>query len=143
MLNRTTSAKISAPEHPGIKIRNPKLEISNKPKHSNLKIEILNEIVWNFKYFDHSDLFRISNFEFRICNFIYTWRPLRLCESNLLSDCFEPLCFCHYYLFRISGFVLRFSFFPLLFLISCFQPFAPLPRTTERPVRKRGDDPVK
>jgi len=30
-------------------------------------------------FFDHLDLFRISDFEFRICNLIYTWRPLRLC----------------------------------------------------------------
>ncbi len=44
---------------------------------------------------------------FRICNLVYIWRPLRLCESDLLSDCFEHLYFFHYYLFRISGFVLR------------------------------------
>jgi hypothetical protein len=31
--------------------------------------------------FDHLDLFRISEFEFRICNLIYTWRPSRLCGS--------------------------------------------------------------
>jgi len=51
---------------PQIKIRNPKLEISNKPKGSNLNIEIQNEIIWNFMFFDHLDLFRISSFEFVI-----------------------------------------------------------------------------
>jgi len=28
--------------------------------------------------FDHLDLFRISDFDFRICKFISTWRALRL-----------------------------------------------------------------
>jgi len=69
-----------------MKIRIPKLEISNKPKHSNPKIDIQNEIIWNFMFFDHLDLFRISDFEFRICNSIYTWRALRLCESHLFPD---------------------------------------------------------
>ncbi len=81
MFNRTTSTKFFAPRRPRIKIRIPKLEISNKPKHSNLKIEIQNEINWNFMFFDQWDLFRISDFEFRICNFTYTWRALRLCGS--------------------------------------------------------------
>ncbi len=71
-----------APRHRRIEIRIPKLEISNKPKYSNLKIEIQNEIVWNFVFFDHLDLFRISGFEFRICNFTYTWRAWRLCGSH-------------------------------------------------------------
>jgi hypothetical protein len=49
-----------------VKIRNPKLEVRNKPQQSNQnpKIEIRNEFVWNFVLFDHLDLFRISDFEF-------------------------------------------------------------------------------
>jgi hypothetical protein len=53
-----------APRCSRIKIRIPKLEIRNKPKHSNPKIEIRNEIIWNFMHFDHLDLFRISDFRF-------------------------------------------------------------------------------
>jgi len=44
----------------------PKFEIRNKPKDSNPKIEIQNEIIWDFLFFDHLDLFRISGFEFVI-----------------------------------------------------------------------------
>ncbi len=36
--------------------------------------------------FDHLDLFRISDFDFRICKFISTWRALRLRASRLLPD---------------------------------------------------------
>ncbi len=35
--------------------------------------------------FDHLDLFRISDFEFRTFNSIYTWHPLRLCPSISLG----------------------------------------------------------
>jgi len=76
MFNRMTSTKLFAPRRPRRKFRNPKHEILNKPKHSNLKVKIRNEIVWNFMDFDHLDLFRISDFEFRTFNSIYTWRPL-------------------------------------------------------------------
>ncbi len=31
--------------------------------------------------FDHLDLFRILDFEFRTFNSVYTWRTLRLCGS--------------------------------------------------------------
>ncbi len=75
-----------APRRHRIEIRIPKLEIQNKPKHSNLKIEIQNEIICNFMFIYHLDLFRISYFEFRICNFIYTWRALRLCARYLIPD---------------------------------------------------------
>jgi len=112
MFDRTTPTKIFAPRRPRMKIRNPKHEILNKPKHSNLKFEIQNDLGKNpkseyqntkqfqnlnsqnpkpsnkdsscvFKCFEISILsfpflFRISDFEFRICNLIYTWRPLRL-----------------------------------------------------------------
>jgi len=81
MFNRTTSTKFFAPRRHRMKIRNPKHEILIKPKHSNLKFEIRNEIVWNFMVFDHLDMFRISDFEFRTFNSIYTWRALRLCGS--------------------------------------------------------------
>ncbi len=86
MLNRTTSTRFFAPRRPRIKIRIPKLEIRNKPKHSNPKIEIQNETVWRFPFFNHLDLFRISKFEFRICNSICTWRALRLRASDLFPD---------------------------------------------------------
>jgi hypothetical protein len=59
------------------KIRNPNIEIRNKLKDLNPKYEIRNGFVWNFLIFDHLKLFRISDFEFRICSFVYTWRPLR------------------------------------------------------------------
>ncbi len=36
--------------------------------------------------FGNSKLFRISDFEFRICNCIYTWRALRLRASHLFPD---------------------------------------------------------
>jgi len=81
-----SSTKLFAPRHHQVKILNPKHEILNKQKHSNPKIEIQNEFVWDFMFFDHLDLFRISDFEFRICNFIYTWPPLRLCASRCLSE---------------------------------------------------------
>src|SRR6266545_4067757 len=48
-----------------IKIRNPKLEIRNKPRNSKLKIEIRNGPVWCLVFFGHLNLFRISDFEFR------------------------------------------------------------------------------
>ncbi len=85
MFNRTTSTKFITPRRPRAKILNPKHEIRNKPRHSNSKFEIQNEIVWNFLFFDHLDLFRTSDFEFRICNFNYTWRPLRLCARHPIS----------------------------------------------------------
>jgi hypothetical protein len=44
---------------------------------SETKSEIRNELIWNFLSFDHLRLFRISDFEFRICSFVYTWRSLR------------------------------------------------------------------
>jgi len=64
MFNRTNSTMCIAPKRTQVKILNPKHEILNKPKHSNLKLGIHNEIVWNFMFFDHLDLFRISDFEF-------------------------------------------------------------------------------
>ncbi len=45
-----------------MKIRIPKLEIRNKPKHSNPIIKIRNGISWNFMLVDHLDLFRFSDF---------------------------------------------------------------------------------
>jgi len=59
-----SSTKLFAPRHHQVKILNPKHEILNEQKHSNPKIEIQNEFVWDFMFFDHLDLFRISDFEF-------------------------------------------------------------------------------
>jgi hypothetical protein len=67
-------------------ILNPNIEIQNKLKDLNSNYEIRNGFVWNFPIFDHLKLFRISDFEFRICNLVYAWRPLRLCASHLFSD---------------------------------------------------------
>ncbi len=36
--------------------------------------------------FDHLDLFRILDFEFRTFNSVYTWRTLRLCASHLFPE---------------------------------------------------------
>jgi hypothetical protein len=62
------------------KIRNSNIEIRNKPKDLNPNYEIRNGLVWNFLIFDHLKLFRISDFEFRICNFVAlaSWRD-KLC----------------------------------------------------------------
>ena len=58
-------------------------------------MENRNELVWNFVHFDHLDLFRISDFEFRAFSLLLIpWRTLRsfdiaqdmLCASNLFSD---------------------------------------------------------
>jgi hypothetical protein len=46
-------------------------------------MENRNELVWNFVLFDHLDLFRISDFEFRAFSLLLIpWRPLRLCASH-------------------------------------------------------------
>jgi hypothetical protein len=76
------------------KIRNPNIEIRNKPKDLNPNYEIRNRLVWNFLILDHLKLFRISDFEFRICNLVHTWRTLRrgsghalrFCASDIFSD---------------------------------------------------------
>jgi len=49
--------------------QNPKSEVPNPKQTENVhnqkaNIEIRNEIVWHFAFFDHLDLFRISEFEF-------------------------------------------------------------------------------
>jgi hypothetical protein len=46
-----------------------------------------NPFVWNFVFFvfDHLRLFRISDFVFRICNFVHAWRSLRLCARIKFS----------------------------------------------------------
>jgi hypothetical protein len=50
-------------------------------------MENRNELVWNFVLFDHLDLFRISDFEFRAFSLLLVpWRTLRLCASDLFSD---------------------------------------------------------
>ncbi len=101
MFNRTTSTKFFAPSRPQMKIRNPKHEILNKPKHSNLKFKIQNDLGKNPKYeYRNTKQFQNLNsqnskpsnenfsrvfkcfeisvlsfpFLFRICNFVYTLR---------------------------------------------------------------------
>ena len=65
-------------------IRIPKLEIRNKPKHSNFEIQkskcetCLFEILCAFLSFGF-----VSDFEFRVfLHFSLPWRPLRLCASH-------------------------------------------------------------
>ena len=57
-----------APRNHRNKIRNSNIEIRNKPKDLNPNYEIRNGLVWNFLIFAHLELFRISDFEFRICS---------------------------------------------------------------------------
>jgi len=46
------------------KIRSSKSETNETLKSETEKIETGSELVWNFMFFDHLDLFRISDFEF-------------------------------------------------------------------------------
>src|SRR5713226_6060158 len=68
---RTTSTKFIGQDAPELKseIRSSKSETG---------------LFWNFLIFDHLKLFRISDFELRICNF-YTWRALRLRVRQLFA----------------------------------------------------------
>jgi probable HAF family extracellular repeat protein len=50
--------------------------------------EIRRGLVWNFLTFDHLKLFRISDFEFRICDFVYTWHALRSSARQSFSNLF-------------------------------------------------------
>jgi len=83
MFNRTTSTNLSRPakQNPKSEYRNPK-----QPKDLNPNYEIRNELVWNFLIFDHLKLFRISDFEFRICSFLI------LGDRFDLAACFAPFC---------------------------------------------------
>jgi probable HAF family extracellular repeat protein len=59
--------------------------------------EIRSGLVWNFLTFDQLKLFRNSDFEFRICDFVYTWHALRLCARQsfphlFLTQSFKFLC---------------------------------------------------
>ena len=56
-------AKIRPKQNPKSEARNPK---NRSTQTSNPKIEIRNDLVWNLVLFDHLDLFRISDFEFRL-----------------------------------------------------------------------------
>jgi len=69
MFNGTRSRKFIAPTKTPAK-QNPKSEYRNPKQIQNLNsnYEIRNRLVWNFLIFDHLKLFRISDFEFRICN---------------------------------------------------------------------------
>ena len=50
-------------------------------------MEIRNELVWNIVFFNYLDLFRISDFEFRVFSLLLIpWRALRLCASYVDSD---------------------------------------------------------
>jgi hypothetical protein len=60
-----------------LKIRNPNIEIRNKqPKPEKSKTLTPNEPVWTIVFFDHLNLFRISDFELRICSSFYYLRAL-------------------------------------------------------------------
>ena len=61
------------------KIRNPNIEFRNKPKDLNSNDEVRNGPVWRFLIFDHLKMFRISDFEFRVCSF-----------CSLCQDLFDP-----------------------------------------------------
>src|SRR5215467_3597560 len=76
MLNKATSRKFIAPRQQRNKIRNSNIEIRNKPNDINPNYEVQNGLVGNFLIFDHLRLFRSSDFEFRICNFVYAGRAL-------------------------------------------------------------------
>ncbi len=91
MFNRTTSTKFIAPRRSRMKIRIPKLEIRNKPKHSNPIIKIRNGIIWNFMLFDHLHLFRFSDFVLRVfCSpFLASFAPSRLAPWNTDSTKIE------------------------------------------------------
>jgi len=59
--------------HHGNKIQNPNIEIRNKPKRAKPKLKKIQDgLVLRFLILDHLKLFRISDFEFRICIFVYT-----------------------------------------------------------------------
>src|SRR3989304_9103850 len=54
-------------------------------------MEILNELVWNFVFVDHLDLFRISDFEFQV--FYLLLIPWRLCLfAGVLSFPISNFC---------------------------------------------------
>jgi hypothetical protein len=72
--NKVYRAKTPATQNPKFEYRNPKQTQDLNPNY-----EIRNGMVWNFLIFDHLKLFRISDFELRICSFVYTWRPLSEC----------------------------------------------------------------
>jgi len=57
-----------------IEIRSSKSETKETVKVRIQKLEIRDELVWNFLRFEHLDLFRISEFEFSSLVFMNPWR---------------------------------------------------------------------
>jgi len=80
----TVVTKVIAPR-PTNKIRNPNIEIRNKltdkqiSNRENPKPRIRRKLVWNFIYFGHLKLFRISDFVLRLL-------LLTLCARHSFSD---------------------------------------------------------
>jgi len=110
LFNRTTSTKLIAPSglealragrprRPRIKIRIPKLEISNKPKSSNPKIEIQNDLGKNPKS-EYRNTKQFQNLNFQ--------NPKPSNENfSRIFKCFEISILSFPFLFRVSDFVLR------------------------------------
>ncbi len=102
MFNRTTSTKFIAPRRPQIKIRIPKLEISNKPKSSNPKIEIQNDLGKNPKS-EYRNTKQFQN--------LNSQNPKPSNENfSRVFKCFEISILSFPFLFRVSDFVLRILF---------------------------------
>src|SRR5215467_3955009 len=98
MLDSTTSRNFLAPSCQGDKIQNPNIEIRNKPTDLNPNNEIRNEFVWKFLIFLRLRLFRISDFEFRICFYMVSLAfPFHAAQGMLCAN----------YLF--SGLVIQYS----------------------------------
>jgi hypothetical protein len=76
--------------------QNSKSEYQNPKQTQRFKFQLRNpkRFVWNFPIFDHLKLFRISDFEFRICNLVYTWRALRRRSGLALRLCARYSEFC-------------------------------------------------
>src|SRR5262249_62410485 len=89
MFDSTTSRNFLAPSCQGDKIQNPNIEIRNKPTDLNPNNEIRNEFVWKFLIFLRLRLFRISDFELRICFYMvslaFPFVRLRTCFARIIS----------------------------------------------------------
>jgi len=119
MFNRTTSIKFFAPIRPRIKIRIPKLEISNKPKHSNLKIEIQNDPGKNPKS-EYRNTKQFQN--------LNSQNPKPSNENfSRVFKCFEISILSFPFLFRISDF--EFRIFNLY--LACFASLRLAPWNTD------------
>jgi len=102
MFNKTNSTKIFAQKHPRIKIRIPKLEISNKQEHSNPKFKIQNDLGKNPKS-EYRNTKQFQN--------LNSQNPKPFNENfSHVFKCFEISILSFPFLFRVSNFVLRILF---------------------------------